>query len=412
MVAFLRKDKTIDIIKRQKDILELIKSLDITPTMYKNAVEKYNSLAKLLQTHGIECNFYPQGSFATGTVVRPINKDNYDLDVICELRKPKAETSAKEVKESVGQVLTDYKRYHNITEYDKCWTISYADIDAVGFSIDVVPAVDEDSASKGQLIAKSPSNTNLVALSIAITKKTSDTYRWSTSNPKGYKKWFDEINEPFRNHNRYNRRMLLFEQGKDIYNSVEDVPELLERSALQIAIQILRRHRDVYFSKKSNGDDLRPASVLIRTVAATIAKNAPSYYDPFQLLSFITTELKVYAELSTVDQIRFTQKYTSKNLITRNNGIWKLPNPVNVDDNLLDSWDENPLRAKAFFTWIAAVVDDISTITTGDDSNFLITIENAFGNDFVRKSKLFEGYRSSQTPSLPREVSPAKPWRC
>ena len=206
--------------------------------------------------------------------------------------------------------------------------------------------------------------------------------------------------------------MLLFEQGKDIYNSVEDVPELLERSALQTAIQILRRHRDVYFSKKSNGDNLKPASVLIKTVAATIAKNAPSYYDPFQLLSFITTELKVYAELSTVDQIRFTQKYTNKNLITRNKGVWKLPNPVNVDDNLLDSWDENPLRAKAFFTWIAAVVDDFSTITTGDDFNFLITIENAFGNDFVRKSKLFEGYRSSQTPSLPREVSPAKPWRC
>ena len=48
------------------------------------------------------------------------------------------------------------------------------------------------------LLAKVHSHTELIDTSIAITKKTDETYRWSTSNPKGYIKWFNKINEPFK----------------------------------------------------------------------------------------------------------------------------------------------------------------------------------------------------------------------
>lgn len=397
--------------KRRNDILKLVNSLDITPTMYKNAVDKYSALAKLLQSHGIECDIYPQGSFATGTVVRPINKDGYDLDVICELSKSKDNTSAKEVKESVGAIITNHEKYDKVTEYDKCWTIDYAKINDCSFSIDVVPAVDEDKNSKGILIKKSPSNKDLVKLSVAITKKTEETYRWSTSNPKGYTEWFNKINEPFKNHNRLNRRMQLFEMNRSIYNSVEDVPEMVERSALQIAIQILRRHRDVYFSNKRNGKNIRPASVLIRTIAAKIAETAPYYYDVFELLSYITKELSFYSELSTVNQIRFSQKYQNKNLISRHNGKWELPNPVNVEDNLIDSWNDDTEKALAFFKWLSVAISDFSVIDTEDDMNFLVMVENAFGRDFVKDSALFEGYNSDKSFVSPKTVSPAKPWR-
>lgn len=36
--------------ERQKDILSIISSLDISPTMYKNAVEKYKAITKFLGT--------------------------------------------------------------------------------------------------------------------------------------------------------------------------------------------------------------------------------------------------------------------------------------------------------------------------------------------------------------------------
>lgn len=74
----------INIKERQNDILKAIESLDITPSMYKNADEKYHALANYLSRHtDIALDMYPQGSFTFGTVVRPFKDDrdgSYDLD--------------------------------------------------------------------------------------------------------------------------------------------------------------------------------------------------------------------------------------------------------------------------------------------------------------------------------------------
>ena len=56
---------------RQQDILKLIEGLDISPTMYKNATDKYKAVGTYLQEQGVECDIFPQGSFRLGTVVRP-----------------------------------------------------------------------------------------------------------------------------------------------------------------------------------------------------------------------------------------------------------------------------------------------------------------------------------------------------
>lgn len=396
--------------KRRSDILKLVKSLDITPSMHINAVEKYQAVANYLQDHGIKCDIYPQGSFALGTVVKPINKSGYDLDTICELFTEKSETTAKNVKTSVGNVFAESERYKNAIEYDKCWTINYADISNCEFGIDIVPAVDEDSDTKNILVSKSSSHTELIDTSIAITKKTDETYRWSTSNPKGYIKWFNKINEPFKNYDRNNRRLIILEQNRALFNSVEEIPEMLERSSLQIVVQILKRHRDVYFNRRKNGKELRPISAVICTLATSIAENAPKEYNPFELLDFITNELKIYSELSNMEQIRFTQKHAQKNLITREKGKWVLMNPANPNDNLLDSWNENPDKAPEFFKWLSVVINDFNTITTGSDAKFFAAMENAFENNYVRNSSLFEDYRKCQANTKPLSINPVKPW--
>ena len=59
---------------RIKNITIVVEQLDISPSLYRNAVEKYNNLAKFLNEKGIEADIYPQGSFALGTVVRPSKK--------------------------------------------------------------------------------------------------------------------------------------------------------------------------------------------------------------------------------------------------------------------------------------------------------------------------------------------------
>ena len=95
--------------ERQKDILSIIANLDISPTMYKNATEKYTAITKFLSDCGIEADMYPQGSFAFGTVVRPNAKNpsaSYDLDFICQVKGNRTDISPSGLRKKIEDALT------------------------------------------------------------------------------------------------------------------------------------------------------------------------------------------------------------------------------------------------------------------------------------------------------------------
>ena len=190
-----------NISERQKDFLSVIEKLDISPTLFKNAQSKYEALATFLDEHGIEANIYPQGSFALGTVTRPIKKDNspsYDLDCICQVSGTKSEYTPSGLRDLIENTLRDNDTYDGkLVKWEKCFTIEYADINGVSFSIDLVPAVSDSDDEKAALTTKGLSP-QIVDTSIAIPRQNSEkSYRWISNNPKGFKKWFDEINAPF-----------------------------------------------------------------------------------------------------------------------------------------------------------------------------------------------------------------------
>ena len=192
---------------RQKDILKLIEGLDISPTMYKNATDKYEAVATYLQEQGLECDVFPQGSFSLGTVVRPYreSKDaDYDLDFICCLRKLKEKTTAKYVKNIIKETLCKsevYKEKLQNKEWDKCWTLEYTEVNGIGFNIDIVPGVAESDDVVQSMINVALSREE-AALAVAITNKKGQNYYWCTSNSRAYKNWFETINNPFLNYNR------------------------------------------------------------------------------------------------------------------------------------------------------------------------------------------------------------------
>ena len=73
---------------KANDLEKIAEKLDISPTMYEYAVARYQGISQYLADSGINADFYPQGSFRTGTVVRPIKNGaeaDYDIDVICKL---------------------------------------------------------------------------------------------------------------------------------------------------------------------------------------------------------------------------------------------------------------------------------------------------------------------------------------
>lgn len=400
-----------DQISRQQDLIRIVEGLDITPTMFMNAHDKYHALATYLTVYGIDAEVYPQGSFALGTVVRPCAKDEnacYDLDCICQVTGTRDSSDPNNLRMMIQNALKDSKVYSDrMTIYDECITISYADINGYGFQIDIVPATDESRANKDRLMAKAqiPS---LVVTSIAFPKKVSYRYDWETSNPKGYRAWFEEINKPFSFFSWRNRRTQLFEQNRQVYNSIEEIPQELNRSSVQQVIQLLKYHRDVFFCKYQDGDDTKPISAIITTLVAQIAKTQSPALSTFELLEIVLQELTVYADTQRIGIHAFLQRYGEKRMLLNSSGKWYIANPANPEDNLADKWNENPLIPERFFRWSKAVRSDLVDSLSKDDATFRTCAENAFGKDRVRVAWGDKYHNRSSVVIDPNQS--AKPW--
>lgn len=395
-----------------KTILKIISQLDITPTMYKNAVTKYTSIAGYLENNGIEADMYPQGSFALGTVVRPNAKDPnaaYDLDFVCQLRITRNDLTAAELWKKVEDILTRSDLYGGkLVIYDKCLTIEYADVGSAGFSIDIVPAADENEENKMRLHSKCK-NPRLIDTAIAIPKHCEKNYNWITNNPKGYRAWFEDINTPFQDASRMQYRQMLFEENQSLYASVEEIPEELDRSAMQRIIQILKYHRDIYYSKFKNGNDIKPISAIINTIVARISSSVLASISIFDLLNYVMGEFAIYAEQQILTQEKFAERYQHKNVIGRKNGKWIIENPANPEDNLADKWNQDASIPTHFFTWAKAVKEDLIDSLQMSDEDFRAKVETAFGQKAVANAWATKYNKVAPKPISP--VSPAKPWR-
>ena len=394
--------------------MKLIQQLDITPTMYKNADEKYHAIANFLNDSGIDAEMYPQGSFAFGTVVRPNAKDpdaDYDLDFICQLNKTRDDIAPSELRNTIGDALQNSDRYNDkLTVWPECFTVEYADINGVGFKIDIVPATDESSQHKQELMVKC-SRPDLIGTSIAIPRENGErNYQWLTNNPKGFLTWFNEINAPFLAHKKEARRAKYFAEHSRVFASVEDIPDGLDRSALQRVIQILKYHRDIFYLRYKD-DDLKPISAIINVLCAAIAKSANPQLDTFELLSYVLHELDIYSKQQTMSFQDFRTQYSAKNILTRNeNKQWVLQNPANPEDNLVNKWNTDSRIPEYFFRWTAACKKDLVVALSLDDPEFRTAMENAFGAKTIQRAwgdKYKEISRPAPTPIL----NTSKPYR-
>lgn len=398
--------------ERKKDILNLVSKLDITPTMFKKAEEKYTNLAGFLAERGVDADFYPQGSFALGTVVRPISKNPdaaYDLDAICQIKAARGEISPSTLWRTVQSALESSEVYRSrLIVNDRCLTIQYADIGEYGFSIDIVPAANEDEYKKEELRSQS-AYPSLMETAIAIPEKLDTTWRWITNNPKGYRAWFERINAPFAEFSKREYRMALFENHRDVYASVEEIPKGMERSSVQRVIQILKYHRDVYYEKRKDGDDIKPISAILNTFVASVARELPPSMTVFELLDHVTAELATYAQHQGLDESTFRKKHTGKNIIQKINGLWVMTNPANPQDNLADAWNTNKNIPFMFFQWAGEVRKDLLQSLDLDESAFRTSIENAFGS--ARVQKAWGNRYVTIEPKSRTYGSSTKPWR-
>lgn len=355
-----------DLAEREQ-LSELLKGiaaqLDIPDDAYEDATLKYEDVGAWLAAEDSELvdyapEIYPQGSFRLGTVVRPISKeDEYDIDLVCHLELGKEKTTQKDLKQMVGDRLKKREDLAKILEsMRRSWRLGYpAENSMPHFHMDVLPAIP-----------------NPERLPTGILLTDTELARWQRSNPKAYADWFyDRMRTVF-----LERRAIL---AKSLEETVEEVPEWQVRTQLQIAVQILKRHRDNFF--QDNLDD-NPPSIIITTLAALAYNNQTNIYDAL------------------ADIVR---KMPTK--IEYRNNKWWIQNPVDPDENFADKWNEYPERRENFNAWLKKAQDDFSNI--GEAQTLIGTVdllESALGKRAVAIPAANLGLKSLE--SLPTVFTP------
>lgn len=311
------KDQLNDLYER------IVKTIDISNEMFDAAEKEYTDLGNWIDrvTPQYRISIYSQGSFALGTVIKPIDdSEDYDLDLVCEFEQQYG-LSAESLKcDVVKPLLERYKKIKGkIENKRRCWHVEYEDIP--NFHMDIIPAV-----NRGMYIDITDHN------------EESDTYDYIGSNPLGYIEWF--------NGKKSERRKILLEnyclKHSAILKCSADIAEIKEyhlKTPLQKAIQILKRHRDIMF--KDDTKHLKPISIIITTIAAELYQNEDNVVDTL-------TNILENAE-----------SYIKKNMI---GSEYHIDNPTYTGtekENFADKWNEHSERADAFFQWLKKAKADL-----------------------------------------------------
>ncbi|MDA3859654.1 MAG: nucleotidyltransferase [Melioribacteraceae bacterium] len=335
---------------------DLIKSLDISPADFELAKNRYQAVAKWLEggvfLSGKNKEIYLQGSFKLGTVIKPYRNgkdDDYDIDQVCEISG--RETTAYNLKHDIGNRLklnTDYKRMLD-EEGRRCWTLEYASSDkSPGFHLDILPARPQNNSSQ----------------KIQITDKIETSYKWDSSNPQGYYHWFKKINsiseELFDS-----QRSSIFEMNKTLYSTVEKVPKQLVRTQLQRSIQLMKRHRDVYFNNRKDS----PVSIIITTLTAYQFNGKNIVHTIIDFTNYVIQRHAIVTQ---------GQSLQADEILDCINGKWTIKNPADRNENFADKWEQKPELATAFFTWIYQLKRDLNAFLESSNIRdlYLSAIEN------------------------------------
>ena len=274
-------------------LLGVCKKLQLSPSLYVQATERYETIAKTLENNeafkGIKLNIYPQGSFRLKTTVKPLSNEEYDLDFVAEL-PPNSTMTPTELYNHIARILKHDGIHNNMIELkSRCVRVKYEN----DFHLDIMP---------GKLI-------NEYTHEIIVPDK--ELKQWyHHSNPIGFAEWFEK-----QARTRLRSEILEYRKAQAKIENVteQEIAEHLE--PLRRAIQLVKRYRDIYCSK--NG--IEPVrSIVLCTLMG-------------QISSFYGDALHIIESFC----------YYVNGLISQINGKpFDVKNPV-VDEILTEKWHEN-----------------------------------------------------------------------
>ena len=318
-----------------------VAQLDIDEAAFRAAESCYNDLGDHLSQAGAQV--YVQGSFMLGTVVRPYHGGGeYDLDLVSLLDIAKTSITQEELKKRVGRLLADYHRDHDgaacespdrVSEGRRSWCLHYEH-----FHMDVLPTIPD---------AESPSVTAIELTDLNLRN-------WQKSDPLAYVEWFRS-----QCARQFDAERAALAKS---YGSVGAVPKHRVRTPLHRVVQILKRHRDIFFAEDL---DDRPPSSLITTLAGLAYQGETDLVD---------------GTISAVQRMH--------NHIDNRGGQYWVENPACKGENFADKWNDYEIRRLKFEQWRAAVERDLTGFVLETSGTIALhqRVAKAFGSAPVEQA--------------------------
>jgi hypothetical protein len=330
----------------------LAEELDPPHDRMQLARERYEDLGKWLRRHaahpaGRDVQVYPQGSGNLGTTNQNPYTGEFDIDLVIRIDLGKWQITQKQLNQLVNGWLGSYvwarqQAGHRLapTKLDKgkrAWTLHYAD----GFHMDILPVV-PDLAHELDAPMGDPS---------WLTDK--ELTRWQPTNPRGFADWFRKISAA---EHQQRRR----EAAKRAEVQVDELPDDQIKTSLQLAVQLLKRHRDYMF--RDDPDRLAPPSAVITALASQAYRTqTPSGGDLADVVNAVLDEMPNHLHR------------------TSNGKLW-VPNPTCSQENYADRYDGRPDKEKALAEWLQQAQDDFTKVLTLREATQVSkAIDEAFG---------------------------------
>jgi hypothetical protein len=308
-------------------ILERVcQNLELTDTQFQLAKSRYEAAGTWLAEADDPLirgsAIYPQGSMSLGTTVKPLGREEHDVDLVSFHGRLLRTVPPAVLKNAIGDRLRAHGRYRDIlVEKARCWRIVYAN----EFHLDITPSIPNPTCTQGgELVPE---------------KRRPE---WKPSNPKGYRAWFED-----RARLQPRLRLLEAELAK-MRAQVEALPEPTSfKGLLCRSVQLSKRHRDVWFSTRE--PQLSPLSIVITTLTAK------SYAYCVTNFSY-DTELDLF-----IDVVRHLPAFVLRQTVAGQERyfVW---NETTAGENFAEKWNQDPRLAQAFFAWHKAALVDFERL--------------------------------------------------
>ncbi len=203
-------------------LLEVCDGLQLRPSRHELAVERYGTVNEILEKAGSPFRFlrpriFPQGSMALGTTCKPV-EGPHDLDFVLQIDAPHWRWHPLAGLSALYECLSSNETYRKmISLKNRVVRLTYAD----EFYMDILPAYTDLSSGGTCILVPDRARVSLCP-----------------SNPEGFILWF---------------RNRCLTRTRRVMEKAKPVPAqeaVHEKEPLQLAVQLLKRWRDLAFAEE------------------------------------------------------------------------------------------------------------------------------------------------------------------